>query len=104
MRVKNYSPAGHLIIRARKAAGMTQRQLSTATGLAPSRISEYENGSRDPTVNTLLKLLAATGHTVTLADMADSNFPNPYVNNVRLLDLLDLVDALPPSRPRRGAA
>jgi len=78
---------------------MTQRELSSATGLASSRISEYENGRRDPTVNTLLKLLAATGHTITMADMADSNFPNPYVNNVRLMDVLDFVDALPPRRP-----
>src|SRR5579863_10301163 len=97
--MRHFSPAGHLISQARGAVGMTQRELSSATGLASSRISEYENGRRDPTVNTLLKLLAATGHTITMADMADSNFPNPYVNNVRLMDVLDFVDALPPRRP-----
>lgn len=101
--MKRYSPAGHLIHRGRRAAGMTQRDLSSATGVATSRISEYENGRRDPTVDTLLKLLAATGHGIELTDMADATFPNVHANNIRLMNVLDLVDALPPRRPGRGA-
>ena len=73
---------------------MTQHDLSKATRVAASRISEYENGKRDPSVDILLRLLAATGHTIAMVDMADSDFANPYINDARLANVLDLVDAV----------
>lgn len=73
---------------------MSQQQISAITGVSVPRISEYENGRRDPTVDTFLKLLAATDHTVKLVDASESDFANPHVNAKKLLHVLDLADAV----------
>lgn len=73
---------------------MTQQELAQVTGISAPRISEYENGRRDPTVDTLLKLLAGTDHTVSLVGAPDATFPNPHLNARQLVDVLELADAL----------
>ena len=96
--MRRYTPAGYLIRKARLESGLTQQQVSDATGISVPRISEYENGRRDPTVDTLLRLLAATDHTVRLVGAAESDFANPHVNARKLEDVLDLVDAVARAR------
>lgn len=44
---------------ARKAAGLTQVELSRKTGLSQPDISAIERGDRDPTASTLRKLADA---------------------------------------------
>ena len=49
------------MIDARKASGMTQKELSEATGIAHSDISKLENGSANPSLRTLQRLAAGMG-------------------------------------------
>jgi len=53
--------AGDLIRLARAKAGLTQDEIAVHAGVAQSLISAYENGRRQPTVPTLLRLLEAAG-------------------------------------------
>ena len=44
------------LIDARKAGGITQKELSKRTGITQADISKLENGSANPSVKTLKKL------------------------------------------------
>lgn len=44
------------LIDARKAQGLTQQDLAEKSGIAQSTISQYENGAKVPTLNTLRRL------------------------------------------------
>ena len=73
---------------------MTLRELSEASGISASRLSEYENGKRDPGVDTLLRILAATDHTVRLVDAPDSEVANRHLTGRILPALLDFSNAI----------
>ena len=49
------------MIDARKAAGITQKELSERTGIDQSDISKLENGSANPSLRTLQRLAAGMG-------------------------------------------
>lgn len=49
------------MIDARKASGLTQKQLSERTGIAQGDISKLENGSANPSLKTLQRLAAGMG-------------------------------------------
>lgn len=49
------------MIDARKASGMTQRQLAEKTGIAQADISKLENGSANPSLRTLRRLADGMG-------------------------------------------
>lgn len=49
------------VSKARKDAGLTQRQLSNKSGLSQANISNIENGTTHPTIDTLKKIADATG-------------------------------------------
>jgi transcriptional regulator with XRE-family HTH domain len=55
------SVAGDLLRLARVKAGLTQGELGERAGVAQSLISAYENGRRQPTIPTLMRLLEAAG-------------------------------------------
>jgi uncharacterized protein len=55
------SPAAALLQLARLKAGMTQRELAERAEVPPTMISAYERGKRQPTLDTLLRLLRAAG-------------------------------------------
>ena len=46
---------------ARKKAGMTQQELADSSGISFSVISQYENGRRNPKIETLSKIAKAIG-------------------------------------------
>lgn len=48
-----------LLISAREAAGLSQRQTDTSTGIDQARLSRLENGHATPTVHELRLLAAA---------------------------------------------
>lgn len=50
------------VTRARKAAGMTQRDLARASGMPQPAIARIESGSVHPKVDTFLRLLRACDH------------------------------------------
>ena len=49
------------MIDARKRSGMTQKELSEATGIAQGDISKLENGNANPSLRTLQRLAAGMG-------------------------------------------
>ena len=55
---------------ARTRAGLSQAELATRTGTSQATISAYENGSKQPTVATFSRLLAATGTRLAVEQMA----------------------------------
>jgi len=48
----------HAMIDARKASGITRKQLAEKTGITPGNISKIEKGSANPSLNTLKRLAA----------------------------------------------
>jgi uncharacterized protein len=46
---------------ARRRAKLTQAELATRAGTSQATLSAYENGHKQPSVDTLSRLLAATG-------------------------------------------
>ena len=46
---------------ARKAAGLTQKDLSVRTGIAQTDISKMENGNANPSLRTLQRLATGMG-------------------------------------------
>lgn len=59
--------AGELLREARRRAGLSQSELAARAGVTQSVVSEYEADKRQPAVPTLARLVAATGHELTLA-------------------------------------
>jgi transcriptional regulator with XRE-family HTH domain len=55
------SPAAGLLQLARRKAGLSQSQLAARAEVPPTMISAYERGRRDPTLGTLLRIVAAAG-------------------------------------------
>lgn len=49
------------MIDARKASGLTQKQLAERTGIAQGDISKLENGNGNPSIHTLQRLAAGMG-------------------------------------------
>lgn len=62
------SQASTLLRQARRAAGLSQRDLARRSGVPQPLISAYEAGRRQPGAEMLLRLLRATGHDVELTD------------------------------------
>ena len=49
------------MIDARKASGLTQKELAERTGISQGDISKMENGSANPSIRTLQRLAAGMG-------------------------------------------
>lgn len=88
---------GSLIRLARSRAGLTQRELADLAGTSAAAICQYENGSRDPGIATVTRIVAASGQTLTLFVEAAAI---DTVRNGRILEeLLELAEHLPYRRP-----
>ncbi len=92
-----------LLTDARRRAGLTQRELAHRAGTSAAAVCLYERGERVPRVDTLTRLVAATGATLDLSVTP----PAPVdvaANGRTLADLLTLADHLPQrSAPRLEA-
>lgn len=55
------------MIDARKASGLTQKELAERTGIAQGDISKLENGNANPSIRTLQRLAAGMGMKLQLA-------------------------------------
>jgi transcriptional regulator with XRE-family HTH domain len=84
---------------ARKRARLTQADLAGRTGTSQATISAYERGRKQPSVETLSRLLAATGARLAVVPTRWSvTRPTPaqHARAARgLLDVLALAEALP---------
>lgn len=73
IRITSMSTLGSRIARYRKDAGLTQGQLAKRCGWASqSRVGNYENDSREPTLGDLKKIASVLGiHVLQLIDEKD---------------------------------
>ena len=88
---------------ARKRAGLSQAALAARTRTSQATISAYESGRKRPSIDTLSRLLAATGSRLTV-ERGSTREPSreEYARAARaLVDVLALAEALP-SRPQRA--
>ncbi|HEX5097090.1 MAG TPA: helix-turn-helix transcriptional regulator [Acidimicrobiia bacterium] len=81
--------------RARRAHGLSKRALARKAETSPAAVVMYENGSRVPTVNTLLRLLEAAGWHVELRLSPRARKPDDATAARWLREVLDLADRLP---------
>src|SRR5215213_1413288 len=91
--------AGVALRDARIGAGMSQAALAELVGTSQATISAYENGTKQPSVATLSRLLAATGARLTVAP-ATQPVREPSPRELKraaraLADVLALAEALP---------
>jgi transcriptional regulator with XRE-family HTH domain len=59
--------SGSLVLSARLKAGLTQQQLADRLGVTQPVVAAYESGRRQPTVQTLMRILAAAGFDLRLS-------------------------------------
>lgn len=82
---------------ARKRAGLTQTELAVRAGTSQATISAYESGHKQPSVETLTRLLAATGSRLVVAP-GPARMPSRS-DQARagraLVDVIALAEALP---------
>jgi transcriptional regulator with XRE-family HTH domain len=95
-----------VLTKARKRAGLTQAELARRAGTSQPVISAYEHGRRDPSIETLRRLVRAAGAELALGVGArrEQELPAPSDDTeraARLVDVLLLADAIP-HRPRTG--
>ena len=81
---------GDLIREARKAAGLTQKELAQKMGVVQTVVSEYETGKRKPKLLTLASIAKAIGcpwenlvgedyTTITFESGKNTNFSDPDI-------------------------
>ena len=90
---------------ARQRAGLTQQALAARAGTSQATLSAYETGRKTPSVETLTRLLAATGSRLSIEPAAR---PVVQVSDKQLrkagrtlVQALDLAAALPARRKAR---
>src|SRR5439155_20918751 len=82
---------------ARQRAGMSQAALAARTRTSQATISAYESGRKQPSVDTLSRLLAAMGWQLTVTE-GPPREPSrqQHARTARMLaDVLALAEALP---------
>jgi transcriptional regulator with XRE-family HTH domain len=84
---------------ARHRAGLTQAALARRAGTSQATISAYERGRKEPSVETLSRLLAASGVRLTAAAASAAVVPPTKTQLARagraLVDVMLLAEALP---------
>jgi len=94
-----------LLKEVRRRQGLTQAELAQRAGTSQPGISAYERGLRDPTYETLRRLVEAAGERLELdAVRVTSDVPppkTPFDHARRLIDVLSLADAIPVRRRSR---
>lgn len=62
-----------VLIDARKASGLTQKQLAEITGIAQADISKLENGNANPSLRTLQRLAFGMGTSLKIEFVPTAN-------------------------------
>ncbi len=89
---------------ARRRAGLSQTALARRTGTSQATISAYETGAKEPSVSTLTRLLAATGHSLEVTEGMPTTEPSAKELRRRgriLAEVTALAEALPSRRSRK---
>ena len=96
--------AGDAIKRARLRAGLTQHALAARAGTSQATISAYESGRKQPSVETLDRLLAAAGARLAVVP-GKRGVRRPSRRELaragrKLRDVMELAEALPSKHKR----
>ena len=83
-----------MIAAARRSAGLSKRELARRAKTSPAAIVTYEQGTRDPSVETLNRILAAAGSAASVR-LGSQARPDAAVAGRRLEEVLELADVLP---------
>ena len=93
---------------ARTKAGMTQRSLAARAGVPQSTVGRIETGAIEPRIDTLLRLLHASGHDLELAARLGEGVDRAQIRERLALTprqrLEDLTKAAAAARRLRGRA
>jgi transcriptional regulator with XRE-family HTH domain len=91
--------AGTMLQAARKRAGLTQGELAGRAGTSQATVSAYESGSKQPSVATFSRLLAATGSRLTVEPLrrplAEPSAAELARAGETLAEVITLAEALP---------
>lgn len=90
--------AATLLHHCRTVAGMSQRTLAEIAGTSAAAICLYERGERIPRVDTLVRLVAATGASLRWSAHRPDTGIDAERNARALVEVLELADALPHRR------
>jgi transcriptional regulator with XRE-family HTH domain len=88
--------AASILTYCRTRAGLAQRALAARADTSAAAICLYERGERIPRIDTLVRLIAATGWTIELVASAPAEI-DASASARTLRELLDLSDRLPQS-------
>lgn len=92
------------LVRARRRAGLSQRQLAAVAGTSQATISAYEAGRKQPSIVVLERLLRASGAELRVLDAPGRRTAVELEQaGRRLAEVIALAEALPyrPSRRLR---
>lgn len=93
-----------LLVQARRAAGLSQRELAERVGIAQQEIARYERGRVTPSLERLRALIAACGLELTFAlARADDSYDEPIEAALALTPAMRLVRAVRDAQPVRLA-
>lgn len=91
--------AGATLRSARQRAGLTQGELAARAGTSQATVSSYESGSKQPSVATFSRLLAATGARLTVEalrrPLAEPSAADLARAGETLAQVITLAEALP---------
>src|SRR4051794_25247387 len=89
------------IRQARRESGLSQNELARLAGRSQATISAYESGAKEPSLSTMERLLAATGHRLEVHQSSRTRQPSRREVQKRgriLAQVLELAEALPARR------
>jgi transcriptional regulator with XRE-family HTH domain len=89
--------AAQAIRTSRQRAGLSKRELARRAHTSPAAIVAYESGTREPSLPTLQRILAAAGARADLV-VASSALPDVATRARRLVEVLEFAEHFPHRR------
>ncbi|HUR22323.1 MAG TPA: helix-turn-helix domain-containing protein [Acidimicrobiales bacterium] len=84
--------AARALLHARRRAGLTQRRLAAATGVAQPTIARIEGGLETPRVDTLDRLLRACGDALEAVPLAGVGIDRTVINELLRLSPAERIE------------
>ena len=89
-----------ILRRARTAAGLSLRELAARAQTSHSALAAYESGRKVPTVETLARILRASGFEIELGLTPAVGGADPASRGRELVEVLNLAALFPARHPR----
>jgi len=89
------NPAQVALVSARRAAGLTLRELAGRAGTSHTTLSAYETGSKVPKIDTFLKILNACDHAIDFELHPRIRSSNGMSRGEELAQALELAEQFP---------